>query len=123
MNPPPQPDKDSRMAIPNSTHILITSLPSRLVELFLRSQGRHLLVVPRGWVELADGADLVGSVSRNTDVPITLKDDLYVFDVESVGATELGHLAGSSGDVVDEFVDKLKDRLLRVVSGVGGDGW
>lgn len=99
------------MTIPNPTHILIAPLPGRLIKLFLCSQGRHLLVVARSWVELADGADLVGSVSGNTDVPITLEDDLDVFDIESVGAAELGHLAGGSGDVVDEFVDKLKDRL------------
>lgn len=103
--------------------MLITPFPSRLVELFLCSQRRHFLVVSWSRVELADSADLVGGVSGNADVPVTLEDDLYVFDVEGVGTAELGHLACGGGDVVDEFVDELKDRLWRVVSGCGKGGW
>lgn len=101
--------------------MLITPFPSRLIELLLCSQRRHLLVVSWSRVELADSADLVGSVSGNADIPVTLEDNLYVFDVEGVRTAELGHLACGGGDVVDKFVDELKNRLWRVVS--GGDGW
>lgn len=71
-------------------------------------------MISRGRVELADGTDLVGGVPGNADVPVTLEDDLDVFDVEGVGAAELGHLAGSRGDVVDEFVNEFENRLWKV---------
>lgn len=83
-------------------------------------------MVSWGWVEFTNGADLVGSVAGNTDIPVAFKNDLDVFDVKGVGATEFSHLAGGCGDVVDEFVDEFENRLWRVVSEnaqIGGDGW
>lgn len=64
-------------------------------------------MIPRSRIEFPDRADLVSSIPGNTDVPVALEDDLDVFNVKCVRTTELGHFAGSCGDVVDEFVDKF----------------
>ena len=84
---------------------------SGLVELFLRLERIHLVVILRGRVEFADSADIVGGVARNTDVPVALEDDLDVADVERVGAAKLGHLAGGGRDGVNKLIDELEDGL------------
>lgn len=73
------------------------------------------MVIPRGRIELTYGADLIRRITRDTDIPVALEDDLDVFDVKRVRATKLRHFAGSSRDVVDEFVDKLEDGLVEGV--------
>lgn len=85
-------------------------------------------MVSGGRVELSDGANVVGGVAGDADVPVALEDDLDVLDVENVGAAQLGHLAGGGGDVVDELVDELEDGLcvlavLCVREQGGGNDW
>lgn len=100
---------------------LITPLPRRLIKLLLRRQRRHLVVIPRGRIELTYGADLIRRVTRDTDIPVALEDDLDVFDVKRVRAAKLRHFAGGGRDVVDEFVDKLEDGLVEGID-VSCDG-
>ena len=90
---------------------LLSVFSRRLGELLLCRQRAHLVVVSLRRVELADGPNVVGGVAGDSDVPIAFEDDLDVLDVESIGTTKLGHLAGGGRNRVNKLVNELKDGL------------
>lgn len=75
-------------------------------------------------MNLANGADLIAGVAWDADVVATFEGELDVADLEDLGATFLGILAGSLKDLVDESVCDVEDRLRLVLANeVTFDAW
>lgn len=74
--------------------------------------GRHLLGPTLGRLGFLDGAKIVRGKSRDTDVVVTLKDELDVADVEGGRRAQLGETAGGSNNLVDKIVRHLEDELI-----------
>jgi hypothetical protein len=62
-------------------------------------------------LNLADGTDLIGGISRDADIVATLKSELDVTDLEELATAFLGVLAGCLKDLINEVVGDLEDRL------------
>ena len=77
----------------------------------------HLIDPPLRRLELANSADLVRGVARDTDVVVALEDELDVADLEGLGAAGFGALAGGGDDLVDELVGDGEDSLMCVSFG------
>lgn len=57
-----------------------------------------------GRLDFAHGAELIGGIARDADVVDTLKHELDIADLENLGATLLGDVAGRVKERVDERV-------------------
>lgn len=89
----------------------LRSILATLRKLFLCLKSTHLVVILRRRVKFANSSNFVRRETRDTDVPIAFKNDLDILDVERIGAAELGHLASSGNNSINEFIDDLKHRL------------
>ena len=82
----------------------------------LRSLHSAQLLSPgRRRLHLLDGAQLIGSVAGNTDVVISLEDELQVAQFEGRGLAEFGEFAGGDDDLIDEVVGDLEKGLERTL--------
>lgn len=74
--------------------------------------GRHLLGPTLSRLGFLDGAKVVRRETGDTDVVVTLEDELDVPNVKGRGRAQLGETAGRSNNVVDEIIGHLEDKLV-----------
>jgi hypothetical protein len=73
-----------------------------------RVDGAHLVMPGRRRVHAPNDARLIKRVAGDADVVVALEHRLDVADVERRVGTQLGELARTDDDVVDELVSKLE---------------
>lgn len=71
--------------------------------------GTHLRDPVGSWLNLADGSDLVTSVSWDTYIVLTLKRELNIPNLQHVGTALFGVLAGRLQDLVDKGICNVED--------------
>lgn len=71
----------------------------------------HLLCPSRCGLRTADRADFVGAEAGDTDVVVSLENELDVTDLECSRATKLGQTTSSSDEIVDEVICNLEEDL------------